>query len=158
MQAQLINKWPENGVKIPSKGTLTAGRWVHLFVTYDGSSKAAGMKLYLDGKLAETTIENDSLKDTIRTKVSVKIGRRTDSDVFTGEVDDVAIFNRSLTPDEVAQLANTHPAARLLTVPVAQRTKEQAAEIARLWSLENDNTFAKLDWTFRHASAEKKKL
>ncbi len=158
MQAHLIHKWPENGAKIASVATIPVGRWVHLLVTCDGSSKAAGMKMYLDGKLAETTVENDTLKDTIRTKVSVKVGRRTDSDFFTGEVDDVAIFNRVLAAEEVAKLASAHPAARLLAVPTPQRTMEQAAEIARLWSLEHDASFAKLDSTFRPAAKEKSQL
>ncbi|MBX7133398.1 MAG: DUF1553 domain-containing protein [Fimbriimonadaceae bacterium] len=151
VQAHLINKWPENGLKIATKMPVPAGRWTHVFITYDGSSKAAGLKLYLDGKLAETNVENDSLKDTIRTNVTTKIGRRTETETFKGEVDELRLYSRALKPEEVAKLASAHPALKLATIPIDKRTKAEADELARLWSMENDPKFVKLDETYRPA-------
>ncbi len=145
VQAHLINKWPDNALKITSKMPVPNGKWVHVFFTYDGSHKPAGFKMFLDGKQVETNVENDNLTATIRTTVSTKIGRRTDSDLFSGQVDDFALFSRALKAEEVAKLASTHPAARLVTIPADKRTKEQSAEITRLWSLEHDKTFAQLE-------------
>ena len=45
----IINTWPENAVKVITNAMLRADQWQHVFATYDGSSKAAGIKIYIDG-------------------------------------------------------------------------------------------------------------
>ena len=40
--ADLINFWPRNAIKHVATKPLTVGTWQHVFVTYDGSSKAGG--------------------------------------------------------------------------------------------------------------------
>ncbi|MFN8220044.1 MAG: DUF1553 domain-containing protein [Fimbriimonadales bacterium] len=145
VQAHIISNWPTNAMKIISKAMVPNREWTHVFVTYDGSSKVAGFKMFLNGKPVETTTEVDALSGSIRTGVSTKIGRRTNSEFFNGAVDDFTIYSRALQPVEIAGLASIHPAVALLAVPAAKRTPEQALQIARLWSLENDPEFAKAD-------------
>jgi len=41
---------------------LTVGRWNHILATYDGSGTAAGVTLYVDGRLQELAITKDSLQ------------------------------------------------------------------------------------------------
>lgn len=144
-QAHLINMWPQNAIKIAAKQPIPNDKWSHVFMTYDGSSKAAGFKMYINGKPVEVNIENDKLTDTIKTGVSTKIGRRTNSEQFSGAVDDFALFGRVLKPEEVAHLASTHPALSLLKVPFEERSEAQTKEISRLWSLEHDKVFAERD-------------
>ena len=43
------------------KNRCPPSAWHHVFVTYDGSSKAAGLKLYVDGEPIEVTVTNDTL-------------------------------------------------------------------------------------------------
>lgn len=145
LQAHVISTWPQNAVKVSARDPFPTNRWVHVFLTYDGSMKAAGFKMYVDGKQVATNTDNDSLSETIRTAVTVKVGRRTNSEMYAGKVDDVAIYNRALSAEEVTKLASTHPAITLLGIPASQRTDEQKREVTRLWSLENDAAFAKLD-------------
>ncbi|MEQ1936569.1 MAG: DUF1553 domain-containing protein, partial [Fimbriimonadaceae bacterium] len=157
-QAHLISKWTENAVKIASKNPIKIGQWTHVLITYDGKSKAAGFKMYLNGKLAEVIVERDTLTDSIKTAVTTKIGRRTNSDMFTGEVDDFVVYNRALEPDEAKTLASTHPAATLLTIPADRRTKAQQLEITRLWSRENDKAFAEAESARDSANSDFEKL
>ena len=157
-QAHLIHKWPENGLKVAAKQTIPNGRWTHVLVTYDGKSKPAGFKIYLDGKAAETNTENDTLKDTIRTTVTTKIGRRTNTEIFGGLVDDFVFFNRELKPEEAVLLASTHPAAPLLAIPPEKRTKDQAKSVARLWLLEHELSFKELDLQYQKATKAKIEL
>ena len=37
-------------MKVVSRDQLPADQWTHVAVTYDGSSKAAGVKVYLNGQ------------------------------------------------------------------------------------------------------------
>ncbi len=47
----LAHFWPGNGIRIRAKDKLQVGKWTHLIVVYDGTSKAAGMHIYQNGKI-----------------------------------------------------------------------------------------------------------
>ncbi len=110
----LIDRWPTNAVKVNTKARLKPNVWQHVFVTYDGSRKAAGIKIYFDGKSQPWTIEQDRLSGSIRTRTPLYIGRRSTASPFGGAVDDVRIYPRTLTPAEVAALAGTNPLGGLI--------------------------------------------
>ena len=40
----IINNWPDDALKVVSQDPVKPGQWNHVFVTYDGSGKAAGVK------------------------------------------------------------------------------------------------------------------
>jgi hypothetical protein len=71
----IISNWPDKGMKVVSKAQVPANEWVHVAVTYDGSRKASGLQVYINGAVQEKNIENDKLDDsTIRNDVPWKIG------------------------------------------------------------------------------------
>ena len=45
----LIHFWPGNAISIKAKNPLPINEWTHVAVTYDGSSRADGLKLYVNG-------------------------------------------------------------------------------------------------------------
>ena len=50
------------GIKVATVTPLpTDGHWDHLFFTYDGSGKAAGVKIYVDGAPVATKTVSDTL-------------------------------------------------------------------------------------------------
>src|ERR1700743_1067997 len=69
----IVNKWPEDGLKVVANKDIPFRRWTHVFVTYDGSSKAAGVKIYVNGELQASTPQADKLKGTIRTTVPFRV-------------------------------------------------------------------------------------
>ena len=72
----LVNKWPENALKVVARGEIPMNTWTHVFVTYDGSSQAAGVKIYINGEPQATDIAANQLNNTIRTSVPLKVGQR----------------------------------------------------------------------------------
>ncbi len=76
-------------------GALAPDRWHHLAMTYDG----AVLKAYLDGKpVASKTIN----KKRIPGNTPLHIGGRQDGyNYYEGLIDEVSIYNRALSPDEV---------------------------------------------------------
>ena len=141
----IISSWPSNAIKVLGKSMLPAGQWSHIAVTYDGSAKAAGVKIYVNGKQDQADVEADALKGPIDNMVSAKIGRRTGGNTYNGKVDDVSLYTRQLDAAEVANLASVHPAKALLKIPAASRTKEQKEILGRLWSIDNDPEYKKLN-------------
>lgn len=75
--------------------------WHHLAGTYDGSQ----LKLYIDGEEVDTANHTGSI-DT--TAYSVNIGRNSEitSRVYEGMMDDVRIYDRALTAEEIAAMAD----------------------------------------------------
>src|SRR5207302_3104147 len=45
----LHHMWPRNSLKVVTKDAVPLNEWTHVTVTYDGSSRAAGVKVYLNG-------------------------------------------------------------------------------------------------------------
>jgi len=121
----IISTWPTDAIKVNTKNKIKAKAWTHVMVTYDGSSKAAGVKIYFDGVEQEWTIEQDGLKSTTKSNAPLQIGRRHPGSPFAGLVDDVRIFNRALTPAEVAAIAGSDPIAPILAIEQIKRTPEQ---------------------------------
>ena len=81
------------------------GGWHHVFVTYDGSSKALGTNLFVNGRrVPPRVIEYDSLSQSIRVDSPLRIGARTNLFPFEGAIDDVRVYDRVLTSDEVKKI------------------------------------------------------
>ena len=82
--AHIIDQWPANAVKVVSRDQLPADQWAHVAITYDGSKKAAGVHVYVNGKSQPTNVLADTLSGTIRTTVPLKIGQRNKTSPLSG--------------------------------------------------------------------------
>jgi hypothetical protein len=83
------------------------GRWRHIFFTYDGSGKAAGIHIYVDGKPIATKVVYDSLaQSTIRTPAPMQLGMRYPeaNPAREARYQDIRLYGRVLTADEVKRL------------------------------------------------------
>jgi hypothetical protein len=85
--------------------------WHHFVITYDGSSTAAGVTIYMDGAVAATTTVNDTLSGSILTTAPFQIGasgltRSSAFDYWYGYIGEVAIWNKELSPSEAAEVYN----------------------------------------------------
>ncbi|MCA9177548.1 MAG: DUF1553 domain-containing protein [Planctomycetales bacterium] len=125
----LINKWPENAIKVTTKKAIPADQWTHLFATYDGSGKAAGVKIFINGAVEPWEVNEDRLTETTQSQVPLKIGRRNNSSGYKGLVDEVRLYARTLSDTEVAAIAGNDPLGDLLAIPADQRSKEQSDQL-----------------------------
>ena len=105
----LHHMWPGNSIKVRSKTVVAVNEWTHVAVTYDGSSRAAGLHLYLNGSRVEVDVIRDGLWKDITYEggePELQIGVRfRDAGFKAGRVDDFAIYGRVLTALEVAHVA-----------------------------------------------------
>src|SRR3990172_1337591 len=60
-QVLLVKRWLDDSLRVESSAQLEPDRWHHVYFTYDGSRVAAGIKIYIDGKPAETVVQLDEL-------------------------------------------------------------------------------------------------
>jgi hypothetical protein len=103
----LIHFWPGNAISIKTVEPLPVGKWSRLTLVYDGSSRASGMTLHVDGEQAETTIIRDNLTRSITGggPGALSIGQRfRDRGFKGGGVDELLVLDRALSTLEVRQI------------------------------------------------------
>lgn len=104
----LINTWPSNLIFVETTSVVaSSGVWTHVCMTFDGSSTAAGLKLYVDGVEQSKTVTYDTLSATIVSAANLNIGRDPRPyGYFAGGIDEVAVYGVELTSDGVLELYN----------------------------------------------------
>jgi hypothetical protein len=138
----IVSKWPEDALKVVSNKPLEPNRWTHVCITYDGSSKGGGVKIYLDGRPQETSLPNDKLEKTIRTKVPFKIGQRSNTSAVEGAgLQDIRIYARTLSPEEVKGVMGGPRLAWLLAKPAANRSEIETDDLYKGWLTHMDPAY-----------------
>ena len=106
ISAALIHFWPGDALAVQVKEPLEPGRWTHVVVTYDGSSRARGLSIWIDGKRAQLDIIRDHLKGGITGGGPYfAIGERfRDRGFRGGAFDELVIVDRVLSRLEIEEL------------------------------------------------------
>ncbi len=116
LSAALVHFWPGNAMRVVAKEPLKVNEWTHVVMAYDGSSRAAGLKLYVNGAEAAVEVVRDALTKDINRggEDRLTIGQRfRDKGFKGGVVDEFKIFDRQLTATEAGLLAGGKPAGDL---------------------------------------------
>ncbi len=158
----IIGDWPDNGLKVATRGNaVTPGKWQHVFATYDGSGKPAGVKIFINGKEEKLNVERNSLKAdaSIRAKTPLRIGQRSDGAVFEGgSVQDVRIYERLLAPAEVKSIADIGLLRAGLATAADKRTPKQKASLYEHFLATRDSQYQSLSTTLANLEAEQKAI
>ena len=113
------------------RADTTLGDWHHVVATYDGDT----MQLYHDGILAETTSGAGMLLDQSRPFL---IGARSDAGsagaFFSGSIDDVRIYNKVVTEDEIDKIMTGDPMLAWGPSPANRSTPDIDSATPLSWS------------------------
>ena len=129
MEFHLINSWPGNALKVRCKQKIKENQWQHLCLTYDGSGKAAGVKIYYDGVNQAWDIQQNGLTGTTITDAPFLVGQRHRSAPLKGLLDDLRVYNRNLSEAEVKTLAGNDGLQQLLVLDPAKRSPAQVQSL-----------------------------
>jgi len=142
----IINNWPDDALKVTAKTPLQPNQWNHVLVTYDGSSKAAGVKVYLNGALQPVDVFTDKLKNSIKSTVPFKVGQRHMSDRLKDvSLQDLRVYGKMLKGPEAQQLAKSSKAAEFLAKPAEKRTPADRNELYDWWLVALDAQYQALN-------------
>ncbi|NOT64006.1 MAG: DUF1549 domain-containing protein, partial [Acidobacteria bacterium] len=86
---RLTANWPNDAIVVRTKEPFYNGEYKHLTMAYDGSGKAAGLQVYLDGKLAELVVERDALTGDFANSADLMIGTKIANKGYNGSLDDL---------------------------------------------------------------------
>ncbi|MEL6107271.1 MAG: DUF1553 domain-containing protein [Planctomycetota bacterium] len=138
IESRMYRVWPGNAIGIRTTERIPEDRWQQLAATYDGSSRAAGLKLWLDGRPLETIVLRDDIKKSANVKVDhggeFVVGQRFRARGLEGGlVDDVRLYGRALTREELSWLAgdrSVDPSADYFASAIDPLCREKLAALS----------------------------
>jgi len=142
----IVSAWPNAGLKVLGKRQLKANKWVHVAVSYDGSGKASGLKVFYNGEEQAILVENDHLSGSIRATVPFKVGQRSAGEPLSGAaINDLRIYKRALDPGDVKTLARISQLSGILAKPANQRNIGETDELFSWWLKSLDQHYQSLE-------------
>ena len=142
-ELRLSKRYPSYSIGVRTEGAgIRAGQWHHVMAVYEGSegkdslrAEAAWVRLFVDGREAATRLLHDDVQSAVQFKPPYRLGHdnAAGSAPFEGWLDEVAVWKRALTEEEVRQ------AFEAVALPWALQRSGDALE--RAWlrrSLDSD--------------------
>lgn len=131
-QLHLIHQWPDNALKVRTKEQFPKDQWLHVAATYDGSGKASGVKLYVNGQARDVENEKDQLSESITNAEPFRVGARNGEAFFAGLVDDVRLEDHVLSAEELRHLALAG-FLPVITQSRGKRSETERSDLARFY-------------------------
>jgi hypothetical protein len=129
----------DEALRLETESRVNLNAWSHVAATYDGTRAAEGVKIYVDGREEKLKVLFDDLNDqpilgrarpVQREGDPFRIGAGEDpKERFRGSIDDVRLYERALSRQEIAMLADATPIAEIAALAWDRRTPAQAAKI-----------------------------
>ena len=121
LKLNLIHRWGSDAIELATKAPLTKAGWHHVVIQHDGSRRAAGVRIIVDGAAAELKIERDTLTGSLNNNQPLRLGRRDNGLGYYGHLDDLRIFHRIVTADEASRWFWSDRLRGILSVPADKR-------------------------------------
>jgi hypothetical protein len=139
LQFYVMTSWIAGVGAVETHEKFVPGEWRHVTLTNDGSYRAKGMKIFLDGQEAQSRVlhNTNSNKDVSAKGAKFRVGGGVVGNNYQGQVDELRIYDRTLWDDEIAQLAVP---ARIQEIAEAKQKYRSTAASAKLqaYYLNND--------------------
>ncbi len=162
---KLSHGWPYNSIQVLSKNELKMDQWSHVAITYDGSSDAKGIDMYVNGDKQETWIEHNDLfknitipDDAWYSSQNLLIGHRSSFEDLRYDglrLDEIKIFNRQLSGVEAMVLAGRDELPGMLAMAPEELSEYQKSILFSHFLLQHDREFHENRVRLRELRVEK---
>ena len=153
---------PNVAIKVSAINALPLdGQWRHVFFSYDGSGKAAGVHIYVDGAPVATTVVLDTLNQaTIRTKAPMQLAWRYPDENPSRDTryQDVRLYGRAVTQDEAKRLPFEDYVAEIARKPVAAWNADEWHAVSAFYFNSVDTTAKSIQKQITELDAQLDKL
>ncbi|GLR19639.1 endo-inulinase [Portibacter lacus] len=110
---QLNHVWPDNAIDYQTTDPIALNEWTNIVMTYDGSSRAEGLRFYVNGKEPKSFLHQDNLRKSLLHGVKgsnwsnypLIIGKEKERSIQNVMMDEFKVYDRELSVIEVEKLA-----------------------------------------------------
>jgi hypothetical protein len=128
---------PYNAITKITDQDVPRDQWINLVMTYDGSSKARGLKVYLNGQEMSTETTHDNLyKDILFQggEPGLQVGAVwRGKGLKDGIVDEVSVYDAELSPIEIKLIHDRENYRKILQQPTAQWSAADKEGLKKLY-------------------------
>lgn len=119
---------------------LTSDHWNHVLIHYDGSGRAAGLRLLVDGRPRRFIVRDDNLSGSIRTTAPLSLGRRypDEEPLRNTSFQDFRFYKRALSEDEAGRVAHEDYVAEITRKPMEKWNEDEREAVANFYFDERD--------------------
>ncbi|HEX6803566.1 MAG TPA: DUF1553 domain-containing protein [Terriglobales bacterium] len=139
---------PEVAIRVAAVMPLTLDNaWKHIFFTYDGSGRASGVRIYINGVPVATHILKDNLgRASIRTDAPMQLGWRNPDEhpAKDARYQDIRLYARSLSADEVKRLPFEDYVTEVAAQPSARWTEDQWHVVSEFYLNDVDSSYRRM--------------
>ncbi len=132
---QKFYHWDATNNYVESTNTFSVSAWHHIGWVVDGSGNG---KMYVNG-IEEATWSNSDMDSVNQFSIGQEWDDNTASDFFDGTIDDVRIYDRALSEEEIQKLYRLGSRKLQANSPAPQR---QASGLVGYWSFDGQD----VDW------------
>jgi hypothetical protein len=157
LQFNLFHDGPAHALRVRSRTPVMArGRWNHVLAVYDGSGRAAGVRLYVDGRPIEVEVLRDALRGSIDVDVPLNLARRHPDaqPLRQSRYQDFRLYARALSPDEAVRVARQDYVAEIVERPPARWSEQELETVADFYFAEHDEPMRALEAKLSALDAE----
>jgi mono/diheme cytochrome c family protein len=130
IRLSLSTRTLDDGVAAETIQAIQLNRWQHITATYDGSKTPGGMRVYVDGDSIELVGLLDLVGNRLPQRYPLRIGASGSSKLnFQGNLDDVRIYGRVLSSEEVAVVATAETISEIARVDSSSRSQAQSDKL-----------------------------
>lgn len=113
---QLNHLWPDNAIDILTKDTLVFNDWNHILMTYDGSSTADGLSVFVNGTEVQKVVLRDNLSKSLLhgkernswSNLPFLLGIELRESISGIVMDELKVWKKVISPFEVKSLLSTN--------------------------------------------------
>ncbi|MCA9117822.1 MAG: DUF1549 domain-containing protein, partial [Planctomycetaceae bacterium] len=132
LEADFVVRWLDDALRVHSRDPLPAQGWQHVAVSYDGSRLASGVQLYVNGQPVPLVADLDEMNQPFDSTEPLRVGGGAAAEArFHGQLADVRVYSRLLTPADVQIVATPGQIDELAAIPPADRSAPQQAKLDR---------------------------
>ena len=107
LRFSILTRWVAGVGSVETLEDIPSGQWIHVTLTNDGTLRAKGMKVYLNGDVVDTRTLHNTNSNVIGgiDKARFRIGKGVEGEPFIGVIDELRVYDRTLFEDEIEILS-----------------------------------------------------
>ncbi|MBS0261498.1 MAG: DUF1553 domain-containing protein [Planctomycetes bacterium] len=122
----LVSRWGQSAIELVSHEKFPANEWRHVVVRYDGSRRAEGVRLFINGRPAVLSVRRDALAGSLQNNEPWRLARRDDGLGFYGSLDEFRWWPRILSDEDISTWYHSERTRGVLERPADKRSAREA--------------------------------